>query len=322
VKPHPLFSAAVLIAVLGACGDDGAPADPGPTGSGGVSTGGSASGGSASGGSASGGAPPTSSTTGGGGQGPVCEVNEIELMVSSSDGVPDRFHVPVRFEGRDAALLFDTGSSLTFISLGADAPAFVPDVGDLEIGCDTIAVPGRGGLADLGEEAGLPVIGYLGVDYVAGGTTVIDHPGARLVRHPSGTVLAETADWSTLVYEDVQGHMIAPAELDAEPVRLMVDTGAPHIVWLGQEGQPGDQEVTTADAEGNLLTLYYGVVDLEMAGEPVKIAPVLRAPSFPYLEQTIAALGGNIQGLMGLSAFEDRRWAIDGARHHILIEPP
>lgn len=314
MKPHLLVVAASSIALLAACGDDGA--QPGSTQAGGASTGGASSGG----------APPTSSTTGGaagaGGASPACEVNEIQLFVSTSEGVPDRFHVPVRFEGRDAALLFDTGSALTFISLGPDAPAFVPDAGDLEIGCDTLAVPGRGGLADLGEEAGLPVIGYLGVDYVAGGTTLVDHLAERLVRHPSGTVLPETAGWSTLVYDNVQGHMIAPAELDAEEVRLMVDTGAPHILWLGQEGQPGDQEVTTADAEGNLLTLYYGVVSLEMASEPPTMVPVLRAPSFPYLEQTVAALGGNIQGLLGLSAFEGRRWAIDGARDRILIEAP
>ena len=214
--------------------------------------------------------------------------------MSSSGGVPDRFHVPVRFGGQDAALLFDTGSALTFVLLGDGAPAYVPDAGVLEIGCDSIAVPGRGGLADLGEEEGLPVIGILGVDYVAAGTTLVDHDAELLVRHPSGTALPGTETWSVLPYEDVEGYMISPADLDSDAVRLMFDTGAPHILWLGEEGQPGDQEVTTTDAEGNPLTLYYGDVLLGMAGEPPHEVPVLRAPSFPYFEDTVEALGGNI----------------------------
>ncbi len=293
---------------MAACGDD----DVATGGAGGASTTTT---------SATTGGEATSSASTGSGGAPSCEVNEVPLFVSSSGGVPDRFHVPVRFDGQDAALLFDTGSALTFVLLGEGAPDYVPDAGVLEIGCDTISVAGRGGFADLGEEAGLPVIGILGVDYVAAGTTLVDHDAELLVRHPSGTELRGTESWSVLPYEDVQGHMIAPADLDATSVRLMFDTGAPHILWLGQQGQPGDQEVTTSDAEGNPLTLYFGDVLLGMAGEPPHEVPVLRAPSFPYFEQTVAALGGNIHGLLGLSALEGRRWVVDGAAQAIRIEP-
>lgn len=241
------------------------------------------------------------------------------MIVSASGGVPSRFHVRVRRDGQDAVLLFDTGSATTFVRLD-DGGGFVPDAATIEIGCDTITVDGRGDLADLGMEEGLPVIGILGVDYVAAGTTLIDAAMERLTRHPPGTTLPETQGWSVLPYDDVQGHMISPVGLDGEAVRLMVDTGAPHILWLGEQGQPGDQEVTTTDAEGTIITLYYGDVALEMAGEPTRTAPVLRAPSFPYFEATVAALGGNIHGLLGLSAFEDRRYVIDGAAHRVLVE--
>lgn len=37
---------------------------------------------------------------------------------------------------------------------------------------------------------------------------------------------------------------------------------------------------------------------------------------------TVAALGGNIHGLLGLSALDGRRFAIDGISDRILIEPP
>lgn len=207
----------------------------------------------------------------------MCEVNTIELLVSSAGGVPDRFHVPVRYEGTDAALLFDTGSALTFVLLGPGEPDFVADVGTIELGCDAVPVPGRGGLADFGEVEGLPVIGILGVDYVAAGTTLIDHDAEQIVRHPAGTALPETVGWSELAFDDVQGHMITPVELEGEPLRLMFDTGAPHILWLGEDGLPGDVEVQTTDAEGNVLTLYYGSVLLGMAGEVERTVPVLRA---------------------------------------------
>lgn len=304
-----LLEVALAFLVLAACSDDDVSSgsgDQAPTASQGATGGGDAT---------------STASTGGGGAAPSCEVNEIPLIVSSSGGVPDRFHVPVRFQGREAALLFDTGSALTFVLLGDGAPDYVPDAGELEIGCDAINVPGRGGLADLGEEAGLPVIGILGVDYVAAGTTLVDHDAELLVRHPSGAALPGTDTWAELSYEDVEGYMIAPAELDASAVRLMFDTGAPHILWLGEEGQPGDQEVMTTDAEGTVLTLYYGSVMLGMAGEPVHEVPVFRAPSFPYLEDTVAALGGDIHGLLGLSALEGRRFVVDGAAGALLIEP-
>ena len=299
------------LGVLLACSDD----DPGSTGAGGAGATSSSSSSSAS---------VTTSAGGGGGGGgaPACPVNTIEMIVSSQGGVPDRFHVRVQHEGRDAAMLFDTGSALTFLFIDDPDPVWIEDFGTIELGCDTVPVPGRGGLIDHGEVDGLPVVGILGVDYVAAGTSLIDHDAEHIVRHPAATVLPETAGWSELPFDDVQGHMIAPVALDGEAVRLMFDTGAPHILWLGEAGQPGDVEVETSDAKGNILTLYYGDVLLLMAGEPETTVPVLRAPSFPYFEMTVAALGGNIHGLLGLSALDGRRFVIDGAADRILIEPP
>lgn len=288
-------------------------------------SGGGGSGAGASSGGSAGVAGHGGSSTGTGAQGgqggdPVtCEVNEIPMVVSWDGEVPDRFHVPVKRDGMDAMLLFDTGSDLTFVRLD-DGTSYLPNAGTLEIGCDTIAVPGRGDIASLGTEAGLPVIGILGVDYVTAGVTLVDAKGARLVRHPEGTILPGTEGWATLPYDDVESHLIAPVVLDGEAVRLMFDTGAPHVLWLGKEGEPGDIEVQTSDAEGTILTLYYGDVEIEMAAEPARTVPVLRAPSFPYFEETVKGLGGNIHGLLGLSALEDRRFVIDGAKQRMLLE--
>jgi hypothetical protein len=133
--------------------------------------------------------------------------------------------------------------------------------------------------------------------------------------------VAEAASWPALAYDDVQGHVIAPVSLDDQPLRLMLDTGAFHTLWLGQEGQPGDQEIETQDAEGNPLFFYLGEVDLTMAGRATVTVPVLRAPSFPYFEQTVAALGGNIHGLLGLSSFQDRAMLFDGEAHEVRLGP-
>jgi hypothetical protein len=298
----------------------------GPTvdvGSGGANSGGAGSGSATAGSGGAGGQGGGSGgagAQGGDGGGPgTCDINEVPLLVSWNGGVPDRFFVPVKRDGVDALLFFDTGSDLTFVRL-EDGTPYLPDAGTLDLGCDTLAVPGRGDIASLGTEEGLPVIGILGVDYVTAGVTLVDAKGARLVRHPEGSVLPETEGWAALPYENLQDHLIAPAVLDGEAVRLMFDTGAPHILWLGQDGQPGDIEVETSDAEGTVLKLYYGEVALEMAAEPPRTVPVLRAPSFPYLEDTVQALGGNIHGLLGLSALDDRRFVIDGAKQEMLLE--
>jgi hypothetical protein len=49
-------------------------------------------------------------------------------------------------------------------------------------------------------------------------------------------------------------------------------------------------------------------------GTVQRTIPVLRAPSFPYLEQTVAALGSDVHGLLGLSSLSDA-FVLDGVLH-------
>ena len=58
-----------------------------------------------------------------------------------------------------------------------------------------------------------------------------------------------------------------------------------------------------------------------MAGRAAVEVPVLRAPSVPYFEATVAALGGNIHGLLGLSAFGGRALLFDGAANAVRLGP-
>jgi hypothetical protein len=209
-----------------------------------------------------------------------------------------RLYVPVEVDGKPGLFFIDTGSGLTFLNLGPDDPSFEKDAALLTIGCETISIPARGGVQSLGVAFGQPVLGFLGVDYLIESTSLLDMPGERVVRPAPQSAIEEANQWSVLPYDNVQGMVIAPVLLDNTPVRLMLDTGAFHTVWLGQQGEPGDQEIEVSDAKGNPLSFFLGEVDLEMAARDVVTVPVLRAPSFPT-EQTVADLGGNIHGLPG-----------------------
>lgn len=256
----------------------------------------------------------SSSSAGGGGA--ACASNEIPIVDQG-----DRLYVPATIAGEQVYFFLDTGSALTFVSLGAGQPNFVPDAAEATFGCNTLSLPGRGGLASLGKVNGKDVVGFMGVDFLVAPNAFLDRQNKTLTAPAPTTAIDASASWSALAYDDVQGMIIAPVTLDTKPVRLMLDTGAQHTLWLGEQGQPGDTEVTTTDAEGTPLTLYLGTASLEMASRAPVSVPVLRAPSFPYFEKTVMALGGNVHGLLGLSAFQERRMLFDGGAHVVRLAP-
>jgi hypothetical protein len=262
----------------------------------------------------------TGGGAGGGAGGAAC-VDQIDLRVHASTGVPDRIHVPVTFQGKPALFLLDTGSALTFLTLGAKDPDYVPNAGTVTVGCSTLSLPGRGGLAPSPDEYGLPVVGTLGVDFLVGGATLLDTAAQSLVRHHDVTVPPGVSGWDELHWDDVKGHVVVPTTLDGVAARLILDTGSPHNLWLGQQGKPGDLEVMTSDAKGNPLTFYFGDVTMVLTASEAVIVPVLRAPSFPYFEATVKLLGGNIHGLLGLSALQNRALFFEGATGRIRLGP-
>jgi hypothetical protein len=249
-----------------------------------------------------------------------CAPNTIPLIVEAEAGSPIRYWVPIEYQGEPASLGIDTGSALTFLFLPPNSPRYVPHAGDIVVGCETLPVAGRN--IDLGGSInGLPRVGLLGADFFLSRTVELDAQQEKLTRHAVGSVLPGTESWSTLPFDSVQGHIIAPVTLDAEPLRLMFDTGSPQIVWLGEPGRPGDQDVMVQDASGALLTFHRGPSLLEMAGEPARQIDVLRAPSWPYFESTVEALGGNIHGLVGLDVFAYRKLVFQPELEIIRIAP-
>jgi hypothetical protein len=207
---------------------------------------------------------------------------------------PGNVHVPVTQNGSAAVLLVDTGSPTTFLQQPLGSPDPTPDAGSIVLACTTVELDGRPESPDQPVN-GVPSIGTLGVDRVLGGE--LDLAGAAL----RTTDLDDASTWPAAPFDLVDGLVLAHVELGGMPVRLMLDTGSSDTLWLGQGPQPGDVEIDAVDAEGNTIPMYKGTVELAIGTWHGTVA-VLRAPSFPYFEQTVADLGGNVAGLLGLSA--------------------
>jgi len=240
---------------------------------------------------------------------PLCALDALPLFVDSTSSVPSRVHVPVTSEGASAVLLMDTGSNVTFLQEPAGTTDPLPDAGAFAIGCRNLSVIGRPGATDSPVK-GLPSIGTFGTDMFLAGPTKVDFAASTITSHLPGSPFTEAAAWPNAPFDLGKGLVLAHVSLDGTPVRLLLDTASNHTLWLGQQPQPTDVEVDVTDPQGNTVKLYFGSADLTI-GSWHGAVPVLRAPSYPYLEQTAQALGGNVAGLLGLSSLGSQ-FIVDG----------
>ena len=252
---------------------------------------------------------------------PLCALASTPLLVESdsTSGVPSRVHIQVTYKGASAVLLVDTGSNVTFLQepIGSQDP--LPDAGVLSIGSCTLDVIGRPEAADPPVN-GLNSVGTFGTDMFLSGPTKLDFDAGVIASHLSGSPFTEAASWPNAPFDLDKGLVLPHVSLDGTPVRLVLDTGSDHTLWLGQQPKPGDVEVDTTDAMGNPVKLYLGSVDLTIGAWHGSV-PVLRAPSFPYLEQTVTDLGGNVAGLLGLSSL-GAAFVIDGDSQVVRTNQP
>lgn len=239
----------------------------------------------------------------------------------------------VRLDGRGAEratragyLAMDTGSALTFLYLGRDGERYVEHAGTVRIGCETFELPGRNFEDD--DDRGIGIIGVLGADYLLSAPAIFDPMNGLITRYPSDVgkdvgsrVIDEIQTTTEVPFEDVGGHIIVTVRVDGHDLRLMWDTGCPHLLWLGQQRQAGDEEHTGQDVEGGRFPMYFGTATLELAGAGPSEIPALRVPRFPYYEGTVQSLGGNIQGLAGQSVFGRRAMVFDSTRGVIRLGP-
>lgn len=227
--------------------------------------------------------------------------------------------VPVRFEGREGALAIDTGSALTFLYTGKGSAKYTPRAGTVTIGSQTFDLPGRN--FEAGDETGAHIVGVLGAEFLLDATTEFDPVALTITRFEAGAA-PDTRGWAAVSLEDVGGHIILTLTIDGRLRRLMWDTGSPHVLLIGEGARPGDAESLAEDAEGTRFPIYAGPSELRIPGHPARTITALRAPSFPYFEGTVRALGGNIDGLAGQSVFGRRRLVFNRSSHTLYVAPP
>ncbi len=227
---------------------------------------------------------------------------------------------------RVAYLGMDTGSALTFLYLGRDGPRYLKHAGAITIGRESFDLPGRNFEED--DDRGIGIVGVLGADYLLDVPSIFDPERGLITRYPAdaGTPIGERAidaieTVAEVPFEDVDGHIIVTVLVDGQSLRLMWDTGCPHLLWLGEAGRAGDEEHTGEDVEGGRFPMYLGNATLELPNHAPSTIPALRVPRFPYYEGTVESLGGNIHGLAGQSVFGRRAMIFDSARNLIRLGP-
>jgi hypothetical protein len=251
----------------------------------------------------------------------TCSTPTLPLRVRIYDD-GERYYVPVERAGEAALLMLDTGSSLSFVFTGAGQPDYQANHTQLRVGCLEVWVAGRGFDPFEADLNGVPIIGLMGMDWLLSAPSLLDVEGRTLQRLEAlpADLIADPAA-RAVPFDNVQGHALVPCSIDEQPVRLMFDTGAGNTMWVGVNGQAGDRELQVQDAVGNIFSVFAGTGQLACGAHGPITAPVKRAPEFPYFEETAQILGGNLHGLLGVTAFAGRRFLFDGSQSTFWVLP-
>lgn len=252
--------------------------------------------------------------------GPGCSPNVIPL-ITVQFGDTARYYLETKLEGRAVALQLDTGSALSFIFQGPGAPDYTPRVASVELGCETFPLAGRGLPVPTDVVGnGLPVVGLLGMEHLLDAPSLLDVRAATLTRFQARPdALIEARAKLSFRFDNVEQHALVPCSLDGMAVRLMFDTGGGDTLWVGQNGRPGDQRVEVQDAQGTIFPIFVGTATLAFADGETRTIRAARAPRFPYFEATVAALGGNLHGLLGVTAFPRESLLVSGAEGRFYV---
>jgi hypothetical protein len=261
-------------------------------------------------------------TTDGAGDAPACTVTTLPILTSDLQS----FGIPVTYDGRPAALIIDTGAPNTYLWLpldgGVESPdasgddggiasgdascsveqGCLPDAGSVTIGCETLQLDG---FPQAGEPpiADRPLVGTIGDDSILAGPTWLDLVHDQLQFHAPGDPFPQAASWPATTFSRPYGYIrVEDVTLDGKATKLLLDTGSPDVLWLGEQPAAGDTEITAVDALGQPVIMYISQVTVGI-GSWSKTVQVYKVPSFPYFQPLATAAG--VAGLFGVSAFPD-----------------
>jgi hypothetical protein len=271
----------------------------------------------------------------GAGDAPACVLETLPIL---PDPVEETYNVPVLDDGMPSALLVDTGSPSTYVwlplpeagapgpdagdaadgdtaddaGLGPDegvAPAdascgveqgCVPDAASVTLSCETLELPGFP-QSPLEPVSGRPVVGTIGDDLLLAQPAWLDLVGNQLVFHAPGDPFTQAGAWPATSMTRPYGYIrVEDVSFDGKPIKLLLDTGSPACLWLGEEPAEGDVEIMGVDAVGQPVVMYVSEVTVSI-GAWSSTVQVFKVPSFPYFQPLATAAG--VQGLFGVTAF-------------------
>jgi hypothetical protein len=235
-----------------------------------------------------------------------------------SPGVLEQIYVDLPSGSASAPFIVDMGSPISYwagLPLPEGGLDLTLDGGTTTISCARETLPTLRGVTLGSDPDGVPFAGALGVDLVTRGAAIdLRIADSRFVwwhtppSPPAGATvvpltLYRSADaYNTLVASGIQ--------LDGKEVRLILDTGSPHVVLVSKTPRPGEVMIHSEDANGEPLTLYTSTIEVSFGGGPKHTVAVDRTASFPSLEGTIAVIGEDVVGLLGLDALGHRQIVI------------
>jgi hypothetical protein len=258
------------------------------------------------------------------GDAPTCTGSPL-LTVDESPGNLLRLYTTLPLGGTDAPFLIDMGSPTSFVYAGiADGgiASCSPNGGHTAISCVPADLPGCPGVGETTPDNSV-VRGTLGTDLVARGAALdlgIAQSRFWWWRTPPAPPAGATR--VALQYNEGTGALVATGiKLDGRDVRLMVDTGSPHVLILSSTPRPNETVVHTADGNNNPVTLYTSTIQISFGAGSARTVAVDRADTFPDLEGLFAQLGGNVDGLLGLNALGHERIVISKGELAFVMGP-
>ncbi len=230
--------------------------------------------------------------------GACSDEDEIALTRSPSTGHPSALYVPVEVAGSWGLLHLDSASARTVL-FAPEASGWIEEYRWASLGCHERILPGVSGLGSMPDVDGQPVLGMAGADLLLEEPVLLDVARGILLRSPRDpSVAAGTLD---VPHTIALGLYVVEATFDGAPVRLILDTGAGHTLWLSDRARPGEVDVVTQDALGQPLVLRQSTVTLGLGGASKQV-PLVRTAKFGIVEELSKKMGIQLDGLVGLSA--------------------
>lgn len=240
------------------------------------------------------------------------------LVHHDEAGRVDRLHARVTARNVVGNFLVDTGSHTSFATHSGDESG---SSARTVIACTTTSLPIIARMRPGTTPEGLPQGGVLGADLVAHGAVLdLDFANEKLSWYQPAPVAPPGA--VVLPIEHRKGWLVASGiRVDGRDVKLVVDTGATNVILVDKTPRPGEVREDTVDGTTAAITLWHGHGAIAFAGGPLRDVPVDRTDDFATLEGLIANLGGDVAGLLGITALGRDRIVISRDALVVLLPP-